>query len=110
MTNLSDWAEAVINRDERCVLCGQKQKQQLEAHHVFKVNPQDKIYYAINNGVTLCKHCHNLYHEQFGVECSVKNLLALQRMIRDKKTEELKKKNKKLKKVIKNMRKVLGDK
>ena len=107
MSELSIWAREIINRDGRCVICGQKQD--LEAHHVFKVNPQDKIYYGINNGVALCKSCHNKYHEQFGVDCSIKHLLELQRKLGDGRTKRLKKENKILKKVIKNMQRVLGD-
>lgn len=102
MTKIVDWATEIINRDGRCVIC--QTKKDLEAHHVFKVNPQDKIYYGINNGVTLCKDCHEKYHERFGVDCSIKNLLILQRSIGDKRT---KKENKRLKRVIKNMQNVL---
>lgn len=106
MTNISDWATEIKNRDGRCVIC--KTKQDLEAHHVFHVNPHDKIYYATNNGVALCKSCHDKYHQKFGVDCSIKNLLILQRDIGDKYTKRLKKENKQLKRVIKNMQKVLG--
>lgn len=105
MTKISDWATEVINRDGRCVIC--EHKQDLEAHHAFKVNPYDKIYYSINNGVTLCKSCHTKYHEQFGVDCSIKNLLWLQREIGGKQTKKLKKENKQLKKVIRNMQKLV---
>ena len=105
MTRITDWANEIINRDGRCVICGQRQG--LEAHHVFHVHPQDKIYYDTNNGVTLCKGCHDKYHEQYGVECSVKNLLALQRLVGDSKVKELKSKNKRLKRVVKNLRKTL---
>lgn len=106
MTKISDWATEIINRDGRCVIC--QTKTDLEAHHVFKVNPHDKIYYGVNNGVALCKSCHEKYHERFGVDCSIKNLLTLQKSIGDKHTKRLKKENKQLKRVIKNMQKVLG--
>ena len=36
MTIISDWAETVIERDKKCVIYGTRQN--LEAHHVFKVN------------------------------------------------------------------------
>ena len=45
MTKLSEWADKIIKRDKKCVICGTKKE--LEAHHVFKVNNQDKIYYSI---------------------------------------------------------------
>lgn len=70
---IADWAKKVIERDGKCVICGSRNE--LEAHHVFKVNHRDRIYYNINNGVTLCKKCHDDYHDRYGVDCSIKNLL-----------------------------------
>lgn len=107
MTTLNEWVESVINRDEKCVICNSRKD--LEAHHVFHVNPHDKIYYATNNGVCLCKKCHDKYHELYGVDCNIKNLLALQRKIGDSRVKKLKKKNKRLRKVVKNMQKIVGD-
>ena len=107
MSKINDWANNVIDRDCKCVICNSKKN--LEAHHVFKVNPEDKIYYDINNGVTLCKECHDKYHESYGLNCNIKNLLELKHKIGDNKTKKLKKENKRLKKVIKNMRKLLED-
>lgn len=107
MTKISDWATEIKNRDGRCVIC--QTKTDLEAHHVFHVNPHDKIYYGVNNGVTLCKDCHNKYHERFGVDCNIKNLLTIKGEICNKRTKKLKKENKQLKSIIKQIRKALGD-
>ena len=107
MSKISDWAMEIIKRDEKCVVC--KTKKDLEAHHVFHVNPKDKIYYDINNGVTLCNDCHNKYHELYGVDCSIKNLLDLQRRIGGSNTKRLKKENKRLKKVIRCIQNATGD-
>ena len=107
MNKIDEWAEFIIERDEKCVVC--KTKKDLEAHHVFHVNPKDKIYYDINNGVTLCNDCHNKYHEKYGVECSIKNLLELKEAICGSNHKKLKKENKRLKKTIKNMVKLAED-
>lgn len=107
MSKISDWAMEIIKRDEKCVVC--KTKKDLEAHHVFHVNPKDKIYYDINNGVTLCNDCHNKYHEKYGVECSIKNLLELKESICGSNHKKLKKENKRLKKTIKHMVKLAED-
>ena len=75
MSYLSDWAEKVIHRDNKCVICGSKHN--LEAHHVFKVNQYDDAYLDLNNGITLCNDCHALYHKVYGIDCNLKNLLDL---------------------------------
>lgn len=121
MSYLSDWAEKVINRDTHCVLCGSRQN--LEAHHVFKVNMYDDAYLDINNGVTLCRKCHSLYHEKYGLDCNLKNLLELKYDVYNpsfaklkikygnvvNQMENLEKKNKKLKKKNRKLRKRLKE-
>ena len=117
MTIISDWAETVIERDKKCVICGTRQN--LEAHHVFKVNPYDEQYLDINNGITLCTRCHEEYHKKYGVICNIENLLKLkkdfitpdynklnkkyvavksQQVYSDKKIKKLKERNRKLRK------------
>ena len=90
MSYLSDWAEQVINRDNNCVLCGSKHD--LEAHHVFKVNEYDDAYLDLNNGITLCNKCHLLYHEKYGLNCSLKNLLEFKSDVFNPSLAKLKKK------------------
>ena len=75
MTYLSDWAEQVINRDHNCAICGSYQN--LQSHHIFKVNNYDDAYLDLNNGITMCSKCHALYHERYGLDCNLKNLLEL---------------------------------
>ena len=79
MTYLSDWAEHVIKRDRNCVICGSKQN--LEAHHVYKVHEYDDAYLDLNNGITLCHGCHKKYHNKYGLDCNIKNLLDLKNEI-----------------------------
>lgn len=90
MSYLSDWAEKVINRDRNCVICGSKQN--LEAHHVFKVNEYEDTYLDLNNGIALCHRCHNKYHQKYGLDCNIKNLLNFKNEIINPSYEKLIKK------------------
>ena len=122
MSYLSDWAEKVMHRDSKCVICGSKNS--LEAHHVFKVNKYDDAYLDINNGITLCKGCHEMYHERYGLDCNLKNLLDLKRDMANPSYAKLKvkydlvhnqmrnleKKNRKLKTKNRKLRKRLNGK
>lgn len=59
------WREAVFARDRwTCQDCGDNTGGNLNAHHIkmFSTNPELRT--AINNGITLCKKCHNKRHKQ----------------------------------------------
>ena len=60
------WKKAVIHRDKVCVICGHDKN--LHAHHLFGYAENQILATSINNGVTLCKHCHRKYHEIYGVK------------------------------------------
>ena len=54
-----EWRFLVLKRDEnQCVICGHGQKY-LNAHHIV---PKNFLKYAleVDNGITLCPHCHTL--------------------------------------------------
>ena len=89
MSYLSDWAEQVINRDGKCVICDSKQN--LESHHLFKVNKYDDAYLDLNNGITLCQSCHEKYHDKYGLDCNIKNLLEFKSEMNNPSHEKLKK-------------------
>ena len=89
MSYLSDWAEQVINRDGKCVICDSKHN--LESHHIFKVNKYDDTYLDLNNGITLCQSCHEKYHDKYGLDCTIKNLLEFKSEINNPVHEKLKK-------------------
>lgn len=66
---LIKWAQIVKKRDNGvCKLCGTSEN--VEAHHIVPINvckkmPHSKgVEYALNlnNGITLCKECHDLAH------------------------------------------------
>ena len=91
MSYLSDWAEKVKNRDRNCVLCGSKQN--LEAHHIFKLNEYDDAYLDLNNRIKLCHSCHKKYHRKYGIDCNIKNLLNIKNEIVNPSHEKLVKKH-----------------
>ena len=68
------WKLSVFNRDDRvCALCGIKDKgHTFHAHHIIPKRERPDLIFDINNGITLCKECHEsinnkeyLYIEQF---------------------------------------------
>lgn len=59
------WKKDVHDRDLWiCKICNKSKY--LQAHHIknFKNNPQ--LRYSIDNGITLCKFCHALFHRKYG--------------------------------------------
>ena len=55
------WAEKVKQRDSmKCVVCGRTDR--LQAHHVKPTFLYPEYKNDINNGVTLCKACHQRQH------------------------------------------------
>ena len=63
------WREAVLAGDDwTCQVCGHLDTtgQSLQAHHVENWRRQIHKRYLVSNGVTLCKDCHDGFHERFG--------------------------------------------
>ncbi len=57
------WREAVFERDDyTCRICMKRGKGTLHAHHLLSFKNFPKFRLAINNGVTLCKKCHQKIH------------------------------------------------
>lgn len=66
---LDKWAHDVKKRDNNiCKVCGSSEK--IEAHHIIPVSickrlpfsEEIAIVFNQNNGITLCKRCHDLSH------------------------------------------------
>ena len=61
------WRREVFIRDKfTCKCCGKKGGAYLQAHHMFnwKDNPDKR--YDVDNGATLCKECHQVFHSEYG--------------------------------------------
>lgn len=55
-----DWRLSVYKRDGfRCQMPGCKSKRQIQAHHIRKWSTASALRYDIDNGITLCRQCHD---------------------------------------------------
>lgn len=53
------WRRLVCKRDNfTCQLCGYHGKRGLEAHHIIPIKTNSNLSFDVNNGITLCKDCH----------------------------------------------------
>lgn len=57
------WRLDVFERDGfTCQFCGDNRGGNLNAHHIFSFAKHEDLIFDINNGITLCKECHNFIH------------------------------------------------
>lgn len=61
-----EWKDQVIKRDKVCQCCGLNKHQQV--HHMFGYKEHPELATDINNGVVLCKFCHDKYHSIYGLK------------------------------------------
>jgi len=56
-----------LSRHYVCIKCNKKRKttRVLHAHHIFSWDKYPKQRYDRNNGVVLCKYCHNGFHYKY---------------------------------------------
>lgn len=65
------WRNTVGTRDNfTCQCCGLKTKK-VEAHHLFSFIQYEDLRYDVNNGICLCRYCHNAredgsFHNVYG--------------------------------------------
>lgn len=60
--SLHIWKKQILKRDDyKCVLC-KNDKESLHVHHLDGYHWCKEKRYDVNNGVTLCKTCHNQFH------------------------------------------------
>jgi len=56
------WRIAVLERDEyKCQHC-EKTGGRLHAHHIKRFKPHPELRYDVDNGITLCRQCHEDLH------------------------------------------------
>jgi hypothetical protein len=61
------WRKQVFKRDDyMCKICGANGK--LNAHHIVNYKYSKPHSYDINNGITMCKKCHKLFHHTYGIK------------------------------------------
>ena len=54
-----DWRKKVYQRDEfRCQMPRCRSKFRLQAHHIKKWSTAATLRYDVDNGITLCRECH----------------------------------------------------
>ena len=60
------WREALFARDAwTCQKCGKKGGT-LNPHHIKNFAQYPELRFAIDNGITLCKSCHMIFHNTYG--------------------------------------------
>lgn len=66
--NNRTWTRIIKNRDNHtCQICGfRNNKKQVAAHHLhsYYFNPKKRL--ILSNGITLCNHCHRIFHSLYG--------------------------------------------
>ena len=63
-SSMSHWAVQVKKRQPYCQICGNSNLYELEAHHIIPVSHSEEYKYTATNGITLCRKCHFLVHNQ----------------------------------------------
>ena len=59
------WAKKVKNRDlGKCKICNSSNR--LNAHHLESYSNNMELRYVVDNGITLCRHHHVLFHRLYG--------------------------------------------
>ena len=60
------WRLQVFTRDNFICQHCQKKSNKLNAHHIQNFSTNEELQLKTDNGVTLCKYCHRLFHSLFG--------------------------------------------
>jgi hypothetical protein len=69
------WREAVFARDNwTCQKCG-KRGEDLQAHHILNFADFPELRTSIENGITLCKNCHDRFHKIYSKKNNTKEQL-----------------------------------
>jgi hypothetical protein len=72
--NLYEWKLKCLERDEyRCQKCSDQNK--LNVHHIFNYNDFPFNRDELENGIVLCKKCHQEFHKKYGRKNNTKGQL-----------------------------------
>ena len=59
------WEDSVLNWDCNCCQkCGENRINKLVAHHIRNFAQFPELRFAIDNGITFCRKCHNWFHRK----------------------------------------------
>lgn len=62
-----EWVRSVFERDDfTCQKCKKRGNGELNAHHIFNFSEHKDLRTDLDNGITLCKDCHQAFHKKFG--------------------------------------------
>lgn len=61
-----DWRKSCFERDHFTCQCCKEHNDKLEAHHILNWKDNENERYNTENGITLCKKCHSLFHGIYG--------------------------------------------
>lgn len=62
------WRRAIFSRDNfTCQKCSQWGGK-LRAHHINNFSDFPELRLIVENGITLCKECHNEFHRKYGIK------------------------------------------
>src|SRR3990167_1413722 len=57
------WSDSVWNRDGNCCQkCSENKISRLVSHHIRNFAQVIELRFAIDNGITFCRNCHNKFH------------------------------------------------
>jgi len=61
------WRESVFARDNwTCQKCKMKLGGKLNSHHIQNFSQYPELRFAIDNGITFCRDCHEKFHKKYG--------------------------------------------
>lgn len=71
-----EWKLSVFTRDDfQCVVCGCNKSGSFNAHHILNFAEHKHLINEVDNGVTLCRECHQGFHSKYGNKNNNQNQL-----------------------------------